>query len=193
MFFIKCDNVENELRTIQEEVLTDMLVGQFKKAISISGSAHLAPKSLSINTIVERQYPEYDCLSLPDEDESADLFLSDQVLEHVGLRFEKALEEAYRVLKNDGVLVLSTCLLKPLHMEPNDYFRFTSYALEDLAKNAGFKNIRTYSVGSRFDLIIQNLGGAGKRYGWLLKTLKKILQIKNSKKYSILVGIIASK
>jgi SAM-dependent methyltransferase len=45
-------------------------------------------------------------------------------LEHVQRPY-KALDEAYRVLREDGILVISSSMDFPVHLYPSDYWRFT--------------------------------------------------------------------
>lgn len=73
---------------------------------------------------------------LPVDAASADVVLSTQVLEHVhDPKFY--MQEAYRVLKRDGLLVLSTHGIWMYHPDPVDYWRWTSAGLQKLIQEAG--------------------------------------------------------
>jgi SAM-dependent methyltransferase len=87
--------------------------------------------------IVEADYPEYDLLRLTFPDASFDWVVADQVLEHVGGDPATAVAEAHRVLRPGGTLVLTTCLMNPIHQEPDDYWRFTPQGLRFLAQRFG--------------------------------------------------------
>jgi SAM-dependent methyltransferase len=88
-----------------------------------------------------------DAHRLPLKTGSIDAVVSVQVLEHC--RDPRlVVEEAHRVLKPGGCLVLSTVLLYELHASPNDYYRFTASALEDLARP--FETRRIIPMGNRF-------------------------------------------
>ena len=72
-------------------------------------------------------------LLLPIKDSSVDTVITNQTIEHVKSP-EKFMQEISRILKPDGVLILTAPQLWCLHEVPNDYYRFTSFALELLCK-----------------------------------------------------------
>lgn len=65
------------------------------------------------------------------EDESIDVIFCLEVLEHVSNPVA-AISEFMRILKKGGVVVCSTPFIFPIHDEPNDYFRYTSYGIRHL-------------------------------------------------------------
>ena len=81
--------------------------------------------------------------TLPDN--YADIVLSNQVLEHVDSP-EGYLQEARRLLKPDGVMVLSTHGYWFYHPTPNDYWRWTSAGLKKTIEAAGFELIEFKGV-----------------------------------------------
>lgn len=78
--------------------------------------------------------------NIPLENNSVDSVISTQVLEHVK-NPQKAVSEFYRVLKSRGHCLVTVPQLNELHEEPNDYFRFTRFGLEEIFRFAGFKII----------------------------------------------------
>jgi SAM-dependent methyltransferase len=78
----------------------------------------------------------YDGRRLPFDDGSFDTVMSIQVLEHTPRPAELVAEMA-RVLKDDGVLILSVPFNYRLHEEPHDYFRYTPHGLRELCGRAG--------------------------------------------------------
>jgi len=77
-----------------------------------------------------------DALQTPFVDRCADAVLCNQVLEHVP-EPQRLMREAARLLKPEGILLLTTPQVWGLHHEPNDFFRYTRYGLDRLARNAG--------------------------------------------------------
>ena len=82
---------------------------------------------------------------LPVESESFDCVLSSQVLEHV-LNPKQYLNEAWRILKPQGSLILSTHGIWSYHPDPNDYWRWTVEGLKSEIQQAGFEVSQMYSV-----------------------------------------------
>ena len=76
--------------------------------------------------------------TLPLQSARFEIVLSTQVLEHVE---DPALylTEAQRVLKEDGVIILSTHGSWHYHPTPQDYWRWTSTGLRKVIEDAGFK------------------------------------------------------
>jgi SAM-dependent methyltransferase len=69
--------------------------------------------------------------------ESAGTILILDTLEHVEYP-RKALEQVYRVLKPDGIVLVTSVLNYPIHDFPNDYWRFTPEGLKSLLKSFSF-------------------------------------------------------
>lgn len=68
----------------------------------------------------------------------ADIVLSNQVLEHVDSP-EGYLQEALRILKPGGTLILTTHGYWFYHPTPNDYWRWTSAGLRKIVEKEGFQ------------------------------------------------------
>jgi SAM-dependent methyltransferase len=89
-------------------------------------------------------------------DASCDTVLCTQVIEHVA-DHRALLREANRVLRSNGVLILSGPMYWPLHEEPHDFFRFTEHGLRWLLEQAGFENINIVPNGGKWSLCGQVL------------------------------------
>ena len=72
------------------------------------------------------------------EDSSVDVVLSSQVLEHVTSP-TVYLDEARRILRGNGLLILSTHGVWRYHPDPTDYWRWTSAGLTKVITDAGFE------------------------------------------------------
>ena len=93
---------------------------------------------------------------IPIEDESFDTVLCTQVIEHVA-DHRALLQEAYRLLRPEGVLILSGPMYWPLHEEPYDFFRFTQYGFRSLLETIGFTIHSIESNGGKWALCGQVL------------------------------------
>lgn len=67
------------------------------------------------------------------------------------------LEEAKRVLKCNGTLILGSPFLWTECPEPFDYLRYTSMGLTRLIKDSGFKIVRMHGFGGRFTIAVDLL------------------------------------
>lgn len=63
---------------------------------------------------------------------------------------ERTLKECARILKNKGILYLSSPFVFNESREPHDYYRFTSEKLNALFTDAGFGEIKIIPMGERF-------------------------------------------
>ena len=69
------------------------------------------------------------------DDDYADTIISISVMEHL-CEPQVFLNEAFRVLKNDGTMILQLPWQWHLHEAPYDYFRYSSYGLKYMLKKA---------------------------------------------------------
>jgi SAM-dependent methyltransferase len=94
----------------------------------------------------------YDGSRLPFEDGSFDTVLSIQVLEHTP-RPQALLAEMARVLRADGLLILSAPFSGRLHEEPYDYFRYTPHGLRAMCSDAGLEVTEVSAQGNIWSVI----------------------------------------
>lgn len=75
---------------------------------------------------------------LPFNDQEFDTVLLSDVLEHIPTP-QQLIDEIARVLRHDGNHILNVPFVYPLHEAPYDFFRYTRYALERMANEAGLE------------------------------------------------------
>jgi len=88
-------------------------------------------------------------LELPVRTSSIDAVICSEVLEHVP-EPATALTEISRVLRTGGFLYLTVPQAWGLHYEPNDYYRFTKYAIRRMLTQSGFETKTCNQVGGLF-------------------------------------------
>ena len=106
---------------------------------------------------VQRRAPEVDIIAdlqdMPQvASETYDLVVCSEVLEHVP-RPDRATAEVARILKPNGIFVISVPHLSRLHEEPHDFYRYTHHGIRYLLENAGFQVIRIVPIGSLFSFL----------------------------------------
>ena len=79
----------------------------------------------------------YDGIKLPFNDEYFDSVLSSEVFEHV-FNLNEILTEINRVMKTGGHLLVTCPFVWNEHEVPNDYARYTQFALHDIMGKNGF-------------------------------------------------------
>jgi SAM-dependent methyltransferase len=91
---------------------------------------------LPLNPIADIHITPEGTIALPEE--NLDVVLSTQALEHV-VNPMFYLSEAHRVLKKDGLLILSTHGYWMFHPDPTDFWRWTSTGLQKIVTESGFE------------------------------------------------------
>lgn len=82
----------------------------------------------------------------PFDDGSFQTVLCSEVMEHLYKPW-LAIEEMYRLLKDDGWVVITTLFSFPVHGYPDDYWRFSPSCMTRLLEDAGFKNVKVLTAG----------------------------------------------
>lgn len=87
-----------------------------------------------------------------------DTVLSTQVFGHVP-KPHKMVSEISRVLKHNGIFILTAAQSIRHNEVPYDYFRFTRYGLEYLLEDNSFKVLEIKTIGGTWALIGQSILG----------------------------------
>lgn len=105
-------------------------------------------------------------------DESYDCALSLEVLEHVQDP-RQALREIHRILRPNGILIVSVPHLSRLHEEPHDYFRFTSYGLRHVLETTGFEVVEIHRKGGLVSFLGHQVSTLLLSAVWAIAVLRK--------------------
>ncbi len=89
---------------------------------------------------------------LPIRNSEFDTLVLSDVLEHIP-NPELLWNEMSRILSPGGTIILSTPFLYALHEQPEDYFRYSRYALERFVSRSGFKIIELRPLGGSLEVL----------------------------------------
>jgi SAM-dependent methyltransferase len=98
----------------------------------------------------------YDGKVIPFSENRFDAVFSSEVFEHV-FNIDEALQEIKRVLKPNGLLLLSCPFAWPEHEVPYDFARYSSYGITSVMERNGFEVIEQKKTGHFFEVLIQYL------------------------------------
>jgi len=96
----------------------------------------------------------YDGKTFPFPDNSFDSALSSEVFEHV-FNLEEIIPELHRVLKKDAVVLITCPFAISEHEAPNDFARYTSFAIKHMMEKNGFEVVAYEKLGNSIDTITQ--------------------------------------
>lgn len=96
----------------------------------------------------------YDGKTIPFGDNSFDSIFSSEVFEHV-FNLDEVLNELFRVLKPGGIILITCPFVIGEHEQPNDFARYTSFALKHIMVKSGFEVIHYEKLGGSIDAIVQ--------------------------------------
>lgn len=132
----------------------------------------------------------YDGNILPFKDSSFHSCIAIQVIEHI-FDIRLSINEINRVLLNGGYFLLTCPMTYPMHMVPEDYWRYTEYGIQTLLENSGFEVVNI-ERSSSFDNTMRRLKILHARNGrWKCNKLRhiyiKLITAKNN------IGFVLSK
>jgi SAM-dependent methyltransferase len=115
----------------------------------------------------------FDGREIPLESCSIDCAMATEVLEHCA-EPGKLLSEINRVLKPGGFFFCTVPFVWPLHEVPNDYYRYTPYALRSLLVEAGFSAVQLKAHGG-WDASLAEMLGLWVTYRGMLPWKRRLL------------------
>jgi SAM-dependent methyltransferase len=96
----------------------------------------------------------YDGHTLPFSNESFDGIFSTEVAEHI-FNLDPIIKELHRVLKTNGTILLTCPFSMPEHESPNDFARYTSFAIRDMLEKNGFQILEQLKTGNFVEAVFQ--------------------------------------
>lgn len=115
---------------------------------------------------------------LPVESATANTVISISVLEHLS-EPQTMLNEAHRLLKPGGKLLLQVPWQWRIHEEPFDFFRYSPHGLKHLCEKAGFQKIEVKPMAGFFEMIALKLNYFSLRLArgpnWLQRGIRLLL------------------
>jgi SAM-dependent methyltransferase len=96
----------------------------------------------------------YNGKDIPFEDKKFDCIFCTEVVEHL-FNLEEILEEFHRVLKDDGIVILTFPFAWPEHAQPYDFARYTSFATQHIFDKKDFKIVKYEKTGHFIQVIFQ--------------------------------------
>ncbi len=96
----------------------------------------------------------YNGKNIPFQDEHFDAIFSSEVFEHI-FNLEDILTELNRVLKKDGLMLITCPFSICEHEVPNDFARYSSYSIKYLLEKNGFEVVEQYKTGNSIETIGQ--------------------------------------
>jgi SAM-dependent methyltransferase len=100
---------------------------------------------------------------IPLPDGHADTLLMTSVLEHLE-EPERAVTEAFRLLRPGGHLILTAPFIWPIHEPPRDFFRYSPFGLRHLLERGGFEVVELHPLAGAWTTFSLELSYALRRY-----------------------------
>jgi SAM-dependent methyltransferase len=96
----------------------------------------------------------YDGKKIPFPDNTFDSIFSSEVFEHV-FNLPEIIAELHRVLKPGGLVLISCPFAFCEHEVPNDFARYTSFAMKHMLQQGGFEIVEQVKTGNSIEAIYQ--------------------------------------
>jgi len=96
----------------------------------------------------------YDGKKIPFPNDHFDSIFSSEVFEHI-FNLDEILYELNRVLKPEGLMVVTCPFSICEHEVPNDFARYSSYSIKYLLEKNGFEVLEQFKTGNSIETIMQ--------------------------------------
>jgi len=148
------------LREESDRALSEHAQG---KSVLDAGAGRLAYRSMIkqyadtyTSSDFMQTHPDIDVVTdiekMPFKQGEFEVVFCSQVIEHVPHPW-KAFAEIFRVLKKNGVAIITVPMLGYIHNAPFDFYRYTEFGLKVLAEDAGFKVLEIKPIGGFFSFL----------------------------------------
>ena len=183
---MKCTRFEYLVKT--QQLLSHIIENDstIKNETILEISGHTPHWSNFYKKVTRADYPEIDAHALPYEDDSFDCVAFDQVLEHVRKPWV-CVNEAHRVLKPGGIVIITSPFFYQEHPHPTDFWRFTTDGLSVLVEN--FSKIIMKEKTGNYQMMLHMIKNPTDRRS---EEFKKIQYLPNDKVQSIFSGKVIS-
>jgi len=184
---LKCTRYEYLVKT--EAVIKDIISNDktIKNDHILEISGNTMQWSKYYKKVTRADYPEIDAHNLPYPDNYFDCVAYDQVLEHVKKPWV-CVDEAHRVLKPGGIIIITSPFFYQEHPHPTDYWRFTTDGLAVLVEN--FSKIILKEKSGNYKMMLHMIKNPTDRRS---KEFQKIQYLPNDKIECIFSGKVISK
>lgn len=136
----------------ERKLYVNYLIEKFtnkKNSISLQVGSGASKKNKNVINLDIFNFPGTDVVAnatkLPFKNCTFNNYISIAVLEHVAAP-EAMISEAFRVLKDGGLIITGAPFLLGFHASPHDYTRWTNAGLESIHKKFGFEKIGIYPI-----------------------------------------------
>lgn len=181
----KATRYEYELKIVNFLHENKNILGE--KCLEISGNTEIFTNYFK--DVKSVYYPEVDAHKLPFDNDEYDCIIFNQVLEHCKKPWI-CVNEAYRVLKKGGIIILISPFIYQFHSYPNDYWRFSDEGMAVLVEK--FEKILLKGRSGNVKLLQHMIKYPKDRKSEEMKKLQ-LLDKKYQEKYFVNSHIIAQK
>lgn len=116
----------------------------------------------------------YDGNKFPFVSDEFDGVICNQVLEHV-FTPDQFLDEIHRVLKNDGLLLLTVPFVWDEHEQPWDFARYSSFGLKNLVERNGFEILEQRKTNADVRALFQLINAYLQKVLWTKSSVMNLI------------------